>query len=73
MATFIFKLAHDASPDEIKRVHDELSDRFPHHRFDTSGVGLEGVAFDIVAAKSIDPAEIDLVKHAFFSMLDGWG
>lgn len=83
MTTFIFRLARDASPQEIARVHDELSDRFPQHLFVGNGDGASDAEFDIVMvtnpphagrrAASTDPAEIDLVKHAFFSMLDGWG
>jgi hypothetical protein len=84
MTTFIFRLARDASEQEIARIHDELSDRFPQHRFVGNGDGLSEVEFDIMVisdparagrrpAVLTDPVEIDLVKHAFFSMLDGWG
>lgn len=81
MATFIFRLARDASENDIARVSDELGNRFPQHRFIGNGDGLRDVEFDIMPANDparksswqTDPAEIDMVKHAFFSMLDGWG
>ena len=43
MVTFIFKLARDSSPQEIERIQDELSDRFPQHRFVGNGEGLDDV------------------------------